>query len=358
MHYPPPMHGAAMVGQYIMDSGLINENFENKFINLSTSTTIESIGKGGMGKLFRYISILWRSTIALLFFRPNLVYITLTSGGSGFYKDAIIALIAKMCNKKICYHFHNKRSTNEKRGFVSHNLNKIVFKNASVILLSKYLYPDFEEYVDIENVYYCPNGVPKIERDFSVEEAFSKKEVPKILFLSNLLVTKGVFVLLEALAILKNKKVDFNCTFVGAEGDIKTDDFYKELKKLNLNTSVNYVGKKYGAEKELIFSQNNIFVFPSFNETFGLVNLEAMQFSLPVISTFEGGIPDVVEDGVTGYLVPPKNTEKLADKIEELIKNPGLALKMGSKGKERYQENFTLKIWEKKLLGILKKITE
>jgi glycosyltransferase involved in cell wall biosynthesis len=114
-------------------------------------------------------------------------------------------------------------------------------------------------------------------------------------------------------------------------------------------------GPKFGNEKIAFLKKADIFVFPSYfhNETFGLVNLEAMQYSLPIVSTFEGGIPDVVEDGITGYLVPQLDSVMLADKLECLIKKPELRTKMGIAGKERFKSLFTYEHFQENIKNIL-----
>ncbi len=94
----------------------------------------------------------------------------------------------------------------------------------------------------------------------------------------------------------------------------------------------------------------DIFVFPTFNEAFPLVLLEASQFSLPVISTFEGGIPDIVVDGKTGFLVKSQNPEMLAEKISILLNNSNLRIEMGRNAYERFINNFTIDIFEKNML--------
>ena len=75
--------------------------------------------------------------------------------------------------------------------------------------------------------------------------------------------------------------------------------FSEEVDKRNLNDRIAYVGRKVGEEKEAFFRQSDVFVFPTYyyNECFPLVILEAMEYKLPVISTNEGGIPDIVKDG-------------------------------------------------------------
>lgn len=356
LHVPPPVHGSSMVGKYIKDSQKINMVFDCRYVNLGTSASIDEIGRGGTKKLFRYLQIIKNIIFNLFFFRPELCYLALSAKGGAFYKDAVIALIIKSLGVKIVYHFHNKGVKVNQERKIDHLLYAMVFKNAAVILLSKHLYPDVRKYVKEKNVFYCANGIPEMTSNIKKKNKINSSTT-EILFLSNLLESKGVFVLLEACKILKQKKIDFRCTYVGGEGDINEQQFNQQVQDFELTSHVQYVGKKFGQEKEQIFANADIFAFPTYNETFGLVNLEAMQLSLPIVSTFEGGIPDVVEDGKSGFLVPPKNVIAFAKKLEVLIKEPELRDKMGSAGRRKYQEEFTLNIFEKRLKNILITIT-
>jgi glycosyltransferase involved in cell wall biosynthesis len=86
----------------------------------------------------------------------------------------------------------------------------------------------------------------------------------------------------------------------------------------------------------------DIFVLPSRSEGFGRVNLEAMAMGRPVISTFVGGIPEVVLDGVTGILVTPGDSKALAHAIMRLLNDCQLGETMGKAGRRRVEEHFTL----------------
>ena len=81
-----------------------------------------------------------------------------------------------------------------------------------------------------------------------------------------------------------------------------------------------------------------------------------MQFSLPIVSTFEGGISDIVEDSKTGFLVTQQDAQALANKLEELILNYKLRIKMGIAGRKLFDEKFTISHFEHRMHEILNSV--
>jgi glycosyltransferase involved in cell wall biosynthesis len=140
---------------------------------------------------------------------------------------------------------------------------------------------------------------------------------------------------------------------VGDVGDVCEQTFNLKLQEIGLTNHVHYIGKKYGNEKDAIFSNSDIFVHPTLNDCFPLVLLEAMKNSLPIVSTFEGGIPDIVNDNITGFLVPRNDASALAEKLELLISNPDLRLEMGKEGRKKFEKEFKLEKFEERLIEIL-----
>jgi glycosyltransferase involved in cell wall biosynthesis len=350
LHYPPPVHGAAAIGLQIKESKVINKAFDCTYINLGTSVAIEEIGKRKIVKIFRYLSIFYKIIRNILFNRPDLCYFSMSAKCAPFYKDASLAFLVKLFGIKVIYHFHNKGVNLRQDKYIDDFLYRLIFKNSNVILLSKNLYPDVQKYVFKEYVYYCPNGIPDIEMRFTRKE---ERKVIEILFLSNLMESKGIFVLLEGCKILQVKNVIFNCTIVGGIGDINKQQFQLKLQEMGLTNCVTYVGEKLGKEKESFFANSDIFIHPTLNDCFPLVLLEAMSASLPIISTFEGGIPDIVEDGVTGFLIPQHNVLNLAEKLELLISNPQLRINMGNAGRLKFEKQFKLENFEHRMFEII-----
>ena len=352
LHVPPPVHGSSIVGGFIKESTLINNTFNSKYINLGTSKSIDEIGKNGLAKLVIYFKIILQVVKQLMVFKPDLVYLAMTAKGVAFYKDLVMALLAKLFGVQLVIHFHNKGVSQYKNKWLDNFLYKIVFNNTKVILLSTYLYNDIKTYVKEKDVYYCPNGIPEVELDRNTK--FDKNNVVKLLFLSNLMESKGVYILLEALHILKQKGIQFSCNFAGGVGDVSEVDFKATVKSLQLQSHVSYRGKKFGNEKAVIFTQADIFIHPSYSDCFPLVLLEALQFGLPLISTYEGAIPEIVEEGITGFLVPQKDVQALAHKLEILIKNPQLRIEMGNAARAKYEKYYTLEHFENNFVHCLK----
>lgn len=360
LHLPDPVHGAAMVGKYIKESKIINNALDADYINLSTSNQLNEVGKAGTGKLINLLKIQFKVLKALIKKRYDVCYITLSATAPGFYKDFLIVLILKLFGQKIIYHLHNKGVSSRQNNKLDNVLYKFTFNRTKTILLSPFLYTDIKKYVKKDDVFFCANGIPEITDLSSDRKVSSRNNRCKLLFLSNMMIEKGVFILLEACKLLKEKGIDFECHYVGAWFDVSEEEFSKRVSLADLNQHVYAHGKKYGGEKLNFFNNSDIFVFPTYyhNECFPLVLLEAMQFCLPVIATSEGGIADAVIDEETGFLVAQQDVTALSDKIELLIKQPQLRLQMGIAGKRQFYDLFTLNKFENRLLDILKETIE
>lgn len=354
LHVPPPVHGSSIVGEFIKKSSVINNTFNSRYINLGTSKSIDEIGKNGIKKWLIYFRILITVFKQLAVFKPDVVYLAMTAKGVGFYKDMLVVCITKFFKAQLVIHFHNKGVSDNETKTLDNLFYKMVFKNTKVILLSKYLLPDIKKYINEENVYYCPNGIPSVTSQ-AIEKS-KKSDIVQILFLSNLIKSKGVMILLNALSILKGKGVNFRCNFVGGIGDISESIFLDTVSKLELEANVKYLGKKFGNEKNTVFNNSDIFVLPTFSDCFPLVLLEASQYRLSIISTFEGAIPEIIEDGYNGFLVPEKDAITLAEKLELLIKDKNLRVALGNAAYSKYTKEYTLSKFEKTMCSILKSI--
>jgi len=354
MHMPPPVHGAAMMGQYIHDSKLVNERFECRYVNPSLSDNVANVGKVSLGKILFMLRNIMHIVKTAKSFRPDIVYYTPTSDGWGICRDVVVVTLLKRKCRRIVLHMHNKGVKNFS---AQHPLARIAYKGifgrSKVILLAKELYPDVREYVSAEDVRYCPNGIPVTSPTGFGRSAVN--DTYTFLFLSNMIREKGVIDVLRACAVLKGKGIMFRCGFVGKWSTVTEEEFHALVKELDIEQEVDYLGAKYGTDKLEVLKQADALVFPTYypGETFGLVLLEAMEYAMPCISTREGGIPSVVDDGETGFLVPARDVTALADRMEWLVRHPAEGLEMGRRGREKFLREFTLDTFEQRMVEIL-----
>lgn len=173
--------------------------------------------------------------------------------------------------------------------------------------------------------------------------------------ISNLNESKGILYLLDACQLLLKKgEADYQLHLVGATtAEISEMRIEREIRQRGLSNHVTYHGKQYGEQKQKLLSKAHVFVHPTFDDCFPLVLLEAMHHTLPIITTPVGAIPDIVEDGVNGILVPERDTEGLTNAMKRLINDPEQAAQLGSRGKEKYLTQYTLKYFEQHILEIL-----
>ncbi|WP_434503090.1 glycosyltransferase family 4 protein [Prevotella sp.] len=353
MHMPPPVHGASVIGEYIHNSKIVNEAFDSIYINPSASGYVSSIGKLSLGKIFFLFSFLRKIIRTVYKENPALCYLTPSTWDWGFYRDCLTVFILKRLHVKIILHFHNK----PKVGFGDKWYNKFLYRHffngTNYIFLDEILATTFNDYIDNKHLYLCPNGI-QIANNINTE--YSHDGNLKFIFLSNLINDKGVSDLLDACKILNDNDLMFHCDFVGKSGDIDSHRLIELIKNKRLEDKVSYLGPKYNDEKNIVLAQHEVLVFPTYyeGETFGLVLLEAMQMGLACISTYEGAIPHVVDDNVTGLLVEQRNTKELAAKMEYCINNRDEVKKMGQKGKEKFLKLYTKEIFEQNITNILK----
>lgn len=345
---PPPMHGVSLMNTYVINSAIIRSNFNLDVVNLQFAKSMKELNKFSFQKVFKAILYCFLIVKKILLHKPDLVYFTLAPTNYGFFRDAIYVFLLKLFNCKILFHLHGKGiKENIKKNYIKKFLYIWVFKNTHVICLSQKLTNDIEDFYK-SKPFIVPNGIP-IQPGFKKKRNQGNPSVPQILYVSNYVREKGILILIDALSKLKNQGYLFNARLVGAPADLTIEFLENIITDQNLTEVVKVIGPLYADDKFLEFQKADIFVFPSYNDAFPLVILEAMQFSLPVISTFEGGIPEIVIDGETGFLVETQNSQMLAEKIGILLKDKDLRMKMGKKGYDRFINNFTLNHFENNL---------
>jgi glycosyltransferase involved in cell wall biosynthesis len=349
---PPPVHGAALRNKSLLESEEINKKYILHSLPLKFVDDIRDLGKFSFKKILLTIQYCFRLSGILMGRKVDFVYFTMSPSGGAFYRDIIFISIIKLFRKKRLLHFRVKGIQQTATSKLGRKLVRFAFKGSDVICLS-YNHTKDVEGLTWNKPYIVANGI-KVEREFLelFGNTLPNREPPRILFLSNLSRKKGVPELLEALGNLKLKNHSFTADLVGSEWDMSFEDVRKLIREHGLNGNVNIAGPKYGKEKFQFIAQADIFVFPTYFELFPGVVLEAMQFGKAIVSTTEGSIPEIIDHGVNGLLVEPRNTSQLAAAIESMLENPEQRQNMGQLAQSKFFKEFTLTAFENRMIAV------
>ncbi len=151
---------------------------------------------------------------------------------------------------------------------------------------------------------------------------------PLVVTVANLRAEKAYDVLLEATSCLVRRGLDLQVIAVG--GGPQEETLRQRHRQLGLGESFRFLGSREDAWR--IMAAADVFVLASRAEGLPVALMEALALGVPVVATAVGGVPDVIEDGVNGRLVPPDQARRLADAVAGLLGDPGTRQRLGRAG--------------------------
>jgi glycosyltransferase involved in cell wall biosynthesis len=182
---------------------------------------------------------------------------------------------------------------------------------------------------------------PAVDTEMIRERAAQREPGPfRIIASGRLVWVKGFDYLLRALAQLRARDVDFRAEIVG-EGELFSQLRYT-ISDLGLDGWVSLVGGVPSAEVLARLARADAFVLSSHEEGISNGVLEAMAVGLPIVTTRAGGMAEALDDGIEGFLVPVRNVELLADRLERLARDPSARVVMGHRARLRAVAEFSI----------------
>jgi len=273
------------------------------------------------------------------------------------FQSAVTAYYSQVYNVPIVYQPHGSFKSYShggflrflSRGFIDKLYAERIFRKANrIIALNQTeaaLYRSMgmrEEKIEI-----IPNGIDLTEySDLPLRGSFKEKyniplETPLILYLGRIHKIKGINILVKAFAKVIEKVDNVKLVIVGPD-DGYLEEIQVLINNLEIEKNILITGPLYGKEKLEAYVDADVYVLPSIYETFPMSVLEAYSCGKPVIASRVGGLKDLVIDGVTGLLFESENNEQLVESLLSILNNNARAEKMGAKGIEFVEENFTI----------------
>jgi len=168
---------------------------------------------------------------------------------------------------------------------------------------------------------------------------------------------KGQHLLIEAVAILHQSNIPARALIVGnAQNRQYLDELKKSVDARGLNAHVSFLD--FVSNPKDIMNICDVVVLATYEETFGLVLIEAMSAGTAVIGSNSGGVPEIISDGETGLLFEPGNSQDLADSLIKLYKNPTLRQELASNGRKLAENKFDESKHYEKLFGLLQELAD
>jgi len=354
---PPPNYGPSSVYGQLKGLNLWN-NCKMTFMNIRffqfKKNSIQKILQ--LPKLSYYLT---RYVGYLLFKRPEfIIYSVNFDDRLPFYKDFFFVVIARIFSKKIIQYdmgqyaieFWERISSFEKRlfCFIINSFHLIIVQGEQTRKRYSYVI-DVDK---IQSLPCCAVDTSNIEIDTTI---YYDLEKINILYFSLLSESKGLWIAMKSAEMLSKKFPNLHFNFVGAgDSDNTLNDFNDFVLKNGLVDNIIYHG--YAAteqEKILHFRYNDIFIFPTNRDTFGIVLLHAMAEAKPVISTIEGNIPDIIKHNFNGFLFNKNDHQQLAEYLQVLIEDESLRKEFGIRSRDIFLENYTAEKYSDNLKKIL-----
>ena len=258
-------------------------------------------------------------------------------------RDVVTLLALRPWTRGLVFQFHAGGLARFYAERVSFPLAKALFRLAyfgpdAAILALTHNAADGEGF-EAKRIRYIPLGVEDVAAHLL---DVAGDAVPEVLCVGVVTEEKGTEVLVAACVELWDRDAEFSLSLVGACAPA----FVTKLQTLAgcHRDRLRLWDVLSGDQKWRRYREATLFCFPSFHptETFGLVCVEAMMFGLPVVAARWGATPEVVLDGETGVLVPPREPGPLAAAIGLLLDDPERRLALGRRGRERYLAHYTL----------------
>lgn len=353
---PPPSHGVAVMTRALLDSPLA-KRFELLHLDTADRRGVANIGRLDAGNVWlaglhgaRFVALLVRH-------RVDAVYLPVSKNSLGFLRDALFIGPAVARGVPLIVHFHGSGFDEFVQNApvpVRALVRLLLTRAARAIVLGDALRGMLGGLVADARIAVVPNGVA--DPLDGVASGRAPAGTLQILFLGNLLPRKGYVELIDAAQSLLDEGIDIAVTFAGSIVDPAVHE--RALATVRYGAErICFLGAVDASTRASLLRDMHVLALPSDDEAQPLVILEAMAAGLPVVSTRHGAIPETVMHGETGILIGTRDAAALGQALRALARQPRRLAALGSAGRARYLEHYTVERWADRMTGVFDSVT-
>lgn len=247
---------------------------------------------------------------------------------NSFRRASVFVYLSRLLKKRIVLHIHGGGF----KDFYKHNVRLVdqsFSKCSAIVALSPSWKFYFQNEVGLEHVWVIPNVI-----DVPTIVNYNKDGLFHLLYLGHINKSKGVFDLVEMLCENKDEYIGKLVLDIGG-GMYDSCRLFNYIECNRLDALIRFHGWVSGDKKVELFNTADAFILPSYVEGVPISILEAESYGLPIISTYVGGIPEIVSDTENGFLFEPGDRISMKQKIDLILGDPVLRKQMSESSKER-----------------------
>ena len=331
-----------MMGEALYRQGGI-VTFQTLLIaSIAKHVSMQHIGTVGFGgpikKLLTFAGCLLKLIKTLVFSKIDLVHLHVSLGPS-FYRQCIVAIVCFIFRKPVLMHIHAGElpSFYQQIGPLSRWLCRFVFRRCDrLIMLTESWRPFYENSIGVEPKRLVTMANPVNLPEFDAGDR--KSETCQFIYLGKMDKDKGTFDLLDAIAKVPQPMLQDSVRFIVA-GNGEVERVREIVERLGLKNCVTVFDWVEPEQRDSLLAESDVFVLPSYFEGMPMSLLEAMSWSMPVITTPVGGIPDFVVEGENGLLVQPGDIDGLSSAFAKLANSADLRTSLGAAGRKRVESH-------------------
>jgi len=353
----------------LLIQGLERGEVKHRIVDATFSGMVSKSGAFAVGRALETICVIAWVWWDLLF--CQVYYATMSTSSVGFIRDYLTIGFAKLLDRRTVLHLHGGGFEDfyvSQRPWLQRLIRANLKRTDCIIVLGELLQEQFYCVGDFvkPKLVVVVNGLT-LGVDEPVAESKTLKEGQRVelLYLSSLMPSKGFFDVLQSMAFLEEGSPgSYHLNLCGFFVDAKTetavevhDDatLHAYIARCGLQECVTYHGQVLGEAKHEQFAQAHIFLLPTSYPWEGqpLSIIEALAYSVPVISCHHKGIPELIADGETGRFVEPKAPQSIAEAVLEMTTSPEEYTRLSTTARAHYEAHFKREVHLKKLISVI-----
>jgi glycosyltransferase involved in cell wall biosynthesis len=349
---PRPMPMRVLISAPLLSAVSGISTHVNLLLGSSLAQTYQLIhfqagGEGGKETpLARAVRLVWsplKLAWAITYHRPAIVHLNTAMNRKAFWRDAAYVLVAKLLRRRVVHQIHGGLLPD---AFCGNRLTRSIVRwllrlPDAVVVLAEVEVEAYRRFVPAARVELIPNAIETNGVIGDHRAGAATNGFLNLVYLGRLAENKGILDIVSAIKGLTEREIKTRLSIAGSGPDEVR--LRQKVELLGLSDQVTFHGPLFGEEKNRLWQGADIFVFPTYHtEGLPYALLESMAAgSVPVISPV-GAIPDVMQDGVHGVFVPPKDPKALTNALARLANDRQLLSRMAATGRRRILERYTI----------------